>query len=1366
MNELNKNLRQKLLKAIKLNNIEIVKVMLEKKSIDLKLWKDSTEMIVELLNKNHGEMTELLMKQGVIIDVDYINKSKVLILSSINGYTEIVKMLLALKVNPNVKNENGSTALMVALESENDEIARLLLDSKASLNVKNITGNTALIIACESGNEEIVKLLLDLEVDLNIKGENGYTALTSALSNGNEEIVKLLLNSGANLDVKNTNGTTALIIASENGNEEIVKLLLDSKANPDIQNETGNTALIIASENGDKEIVKLLLGSKSDPNIQNETGSTALIIASENGEEEIVKALLDSKSITDIQDETGSTALVLACKNRSEEIVEFILDPSIKNQNDWTSLISDSNWGYKKIIKLLLNKGADSNIQDRDGITALMFSIKNGDKEIIEMLLENNANPNIKNNNSVTALMMASECEDKKILNFIKNYQFKEKKDVEGIKIDEMVKETPLKVIEKKNLSCQDEVIKTNSCVEVGKKSDFYKFINNIEKKIHPKKELENLNIKKKVFIVDNFFKSYFAKRLDKEEFEMFLYDKGYEILNVKNYQNLCNGNRVKKLKTENKFFELRINRGDRVIFTFKEEGIVFLCVENHDNAIKRGKNKKINNLIELSAKIEDISVINTSDIIQNPIFEYSSLKEIKQAYEKNRELYKLTNEQQNLINQNCPICLYGSAGSGKTTMLLKKIEQILRDNSHAQILFLTHNKKLLKYTKGLYETYSGYQLKQINFKDVNEFFKEELSILDIEDNYFSYEKFEEWFTQKSKYNLKLKKLSVLEVFSEIKGIIKGFVGFYGKRNIEKENIISREYYTELKNKYSLLKNDETREIVYFLAIDYEKYLKNKGYYDENDLAIKYLREKSQIPKYDFLACDEVQDLTELQILGMLKAIKNEKNVFLTGDNNQAINLSFFDFGRLETLYRENYNFRDLENSQISLNQRSSEKIVELAKKIAEIREETLFRNKKISYKEVTFIKGGNIPILAPLNMDHLFQLEDKDITVIVPNAKIKMEMEKKYENTILTIYESKGMERENIICVGLIDYFKDDVAAIMKAIDSNSIEKLSNHYRYFFNLFYVAITRAKKTLVFLDDIDNSFFSLLEKNLYKTNNENWLNDFVGIERISEERLLKYAKEFEEKGLYSEALKNYKKIKNIDPKLILRTQSFINFENKKYKEALKSFSSLKMWNECLKCTIKLNDEEGRKKYQVKIYQKEKKYLLLAELHYLNSEPQLTFNNFIKYFMKEIPESKDGNQLFFDILPEIDPKNIMEKDREFIVKKLSKKTDFYRLAVDILVIEGKYKEAKKLLEIQENKNIEEEFKLFLLKTDGKPWAKKIDGLKLKGEKKLYRNFYIDTDISQLNNEILRKIDLKTLDLFIKKGFIGDTEIIDKN
>lgn len=401
------------------------------------------------------------------------------------------------------------------------------------------------------------------------------------------------------------------------------------------------------------------------------------------------------------------------------------------------------------------------------------------------------------------------------------------------------------------------------------------------------------------------------------------------EILNNKGYRELCNGNRVKKLKANGKLFELRVNRGDRLLFTFNKSGILFLSVGNHDEAIKMGIRQEINNAVEIEAAIEDIVEVEVTKIIDNPIYDNINESDIKKIYDENRELYKLTSDQEKIVNKELPIFLYGSAGSGKTTMLIKKIESLLRVNQRPKVLFLTNNRYLLEYTKRLYETYSGYETEQIDFRSVNEFFQEKLG--KIEEPFGKIE-FEKWFEEKKKFNLKLQNLSVLEVHSEIRGILKGFVGFGSNKKELDETILDKEKYLMLKGKYSLLKSDEDKELVYKIAKEYQKYLESKNRYDENDLAIRYLKGDIK-DKYDFIACDEVQDLTEVQILAMLKSAKNIEKVFLTGDNNQAINLSYFDFSRLKTLYHEEFDIKDIENSGLWVNLRSCKTIVETAKR-------------------------------------------------------------------------------------------------------------------------------------------------------------------------------------------------------------------------------------------------------------------------------------------------------------------------------------------------------------------------------------------------------------------------------------------------
>jgi ankyrin repeat protein len=61
------------------------------------------------------------------------------------------------------------------------------------------------------------------------------------------------------------------------------------------------------------------------------------------------------------------------------------------------------------VVKLLLDKGADSSIQDSQRMTPLHAAAQNGDAEMIRILLFGGADLNITSNNGKTALDLAME---------------------------------------------------------------------------------------------------------------------------------------------------------------------------------------------------------------------------------------------------------------------------------------------------------------------------------------------------------------------------------------------------------------------------------------------------------------------------------------------------------------------------------------------------------------------------------------------------------------------------------------------------------------------------------------------------------------------------------------------------------------------------------------------------------------------------------------------------------------------------------------------------------------------------------------------------------------------------------------------
>jgi len=111
--------------------------------------------------------------------------------------------------------------------------------------------------------------------------------------------------------------------------------------------------------------------------------------------------------------------------NKRKSIImgsSFNGDPNLKDSYGKTELIIASHYGYKDIVKLLLDKGADPNIQDNNGQTALMYASSFGHKDIVELLLDRDADTNLKDNNGYTAMTCAIKYDRPEIVELIKGH--------------------------------------------------------------------------------------------------------------------------------------------------------------------------------------------------------------------------------------------------------------------------------------------------------------------------------------------------------------------------------------------------------------------------------------------------------------------------------------------------------------------------------------------------------------------------------------------------------------------------------------------------------------------------------------------------------------------------------------------------------------------------------------------------------------------------------------------------------------------------------------------------------------------------------------------------------------------------------
>ena len=153
-----------------------------------------------------------------------------------------------------------------------------------------------------------------------------------------------------------------------------------------------------------------------------------LIEASGKGNIEKVRDIL-SKGISDIdtQEEMfGCTALYYAAQNGYREIVALLLEKGadanigVKTKDNYSALKRAAVKGYKEIVEMLIQAGADINARDNIvGFTALMDAARNGHKEVVELLIKAGADVNAKDLYTSTVLMHATRGGHKDIVQML-----------------------------------------------------------------------------------------------------------------------------------------------------------------------------------------------------------------------------------------------------------------------------------------------------------------------------------------------------------------------------------------------------------------------------------------------------------------------------------------------------------------------------------------------------------------------------------------------------------------------------------------------------------------------------------------------------------------------------------------------------------------------------------------------------------------------------------------------------------------------------------------------------------------------------------------------------------------------------------
>lgn len=642
-----------------------------------------------------------------------------------------------------------------------------------------------------------------------------------------------------------------------------------------------------------------------------------------------------------------------------------------------------------------------------------------------------------------------------------------------------------------------------------------------------------------KFLITDYFFKSIPIEKNKK------VLDKLYFFYNtIKNYKilsyNLPKGFWIKKITGANSLYEFRVDSGDRIFFLLNsfsrddtEGNLIFLIYSSHDMAIKKAKRKEINEsslkefiVFDQEDNIESIdeNFFNYNNLITYEIIDDSHFKE--NFYNKKYKYYYLNDEQYSCLVDLPPHFIAGSAGSGKSTITLRKLLNLEENHEFyniSKILYLTANRYLKDNSFEQYLEFRKEGKKIADFFTLKEFICQKLQVSSKQ--VVEFNKFKEFF-RLSYPNRRKFNLSIEEIYSEINGIIKGLMIKGNADNWNRDlnqRTISLEDYLNLSSKYSTL-DKENRIFFYEVCLKYNQWLDDNNLFDLNDLSLTLLKKDIQ---FDFIIIDEVQDLTELQIFALTSLVKNKENLFLAGDIHQMINATFFNFERMKNLFYSKYN-KKVNIKILSKNYRSCKKIVDLANYFAELRSSYIGNLGSDDYKEIAIQKDGEIN-LTGINLPLLEKAQnDANTAIVVSDAKTKTELLEQLNNKhrVFSIQEIKGLEYSNIICYNLSSTYKSQWEKIF-----SKTTKHDQKYRKYFNIFYVGITRAQENLIIMESNieNNKVLKELHNFLTPNNNinitkstnsilnekENWLKEGIKLYKLEQLEEAQYA--FEKAG---------------------------------------------------------------------------------------------------------------------------------------------------------------------------------------------------------------------------------------------------------
>jgi hypothetical protein len=522
----------------------------------------------------------------------------------------------------------------------------------------------------------------------------------------------------------------------------------------------------------------------------------------------------------------------------------------------------------------------------------------------------------------------------------------------------------------------------------------------------------------------------------------------------------------VKKMPNTG-YYRAKLDDTNRLLFsigTFAGQRYIFVLEVVHNHAYEKSR------FLNGAAIDEDklVPVKNEQQILPDESTTIGYINPRKKSFHLLDKILSFDEVQEEILHLPAPNIIIGSAGSGKTALTLEKVKTLT-----GKVLYVTLSSYLVENASLLYYSFDYENTKQeIEFLS----FFEYVCTIDVpKGKEVEFRNFEQWI---GRYRQSHKIKDAYRIFEEFKGVITG--------SVVSKAYLSLTDYLSLGIKQSIFPVAE-RAQVYDLFTKYLEWLKGGEFFDSNLVSYNLL--ERIVPQYDYVVVDEVQDITNVQLMLILKSLNNPVNFILCGDSNQIVHPNFFSWAQIKTLF---YN-QDIKASitrVLATNYRNTPEVTKIANQLLLIKnarfgsidkESTYLVKPNSKHNGVVEFLENTTPVKSDLNQK---TKQSAKFAVLVLRNEDKPAAKAFFQTPLLfSIQEAKGLEYENIILFNAISGYDKEFRELTIGVTPDDLledslkfsrakdkaDKSLEEYKFYVNSLYVGITRAVKNLYVIE---------------------------------------------------------------------------------------------------------------------------------------------------------------------------------------------------------------------------------------------------------------------------------------------------------